>query len=123
MWFFLFTVSGMDGKLSVWESVPILQKSIVISIFTQGVHLGSRALAAQRLRHYSISRKVAGSRPDEVNEFFFSSLPNPCGRTRPWGSLSLYQKCVSEVEKCFVGSMARPVRRADNLAAICEQIA
>jgi hypothetical protein len=33
------------------------------------------------LRHYSISREVAGSRRDEVNEF--SDLPNSSGRTRP----------------------------------------
>jgi hypothetical protein len=33
------------------------------------------------------SRKVAVLRPDEVNEFF--NLPNPSGRTRPWGLLSL----------------------------------
>jgi hypothetical protein len=32
------------------------------------------------------SRKVAGSRPDEVNAFFNS--PNASGRTRPWGLLS-----------------------------------
>jgi hypothetical protein len=48
------------------------------------------------LRHYATSRKVAGSRPDEVN--FFSS-PNPSGRTRPWGLLSLQQKWVPEAEK------------------------
>jgi hypothetical protein len=34
------------------------------------------------------SRKVASSTPDEVNAFF-SVLPNPSGRTRPWGLLSL----------------------------------
>jgi hypothetical protein len=32
--------------------------------------------------------KVAGSRPDEVNDFFFYSLPNPFSSTRPWGSPS-----------------------------------
>jgi hypothetical protein len=36
------------------------------------------------------SRKVAGSTPDEVNDFFFFfNLANPSGRTRPWGSLSV----------------------------------
>jgi hypothetical protein len=30
--------------------------------------------------------KVVGSRPDEVN---FFNLPNPSGRTRPWGLLIL----------------------------------
>jgi hypothetical protein len=43
-----------------------------------------------RLKHYAISWKVEGSRPDEVNEHFFN-LPNPSGRTRPWGLLSLKQ--------------------------------
>jgi hypothetical protein len=32
------------------------------------------------------NRKVAGSIPDEV---IFLNLPNPSGRTRPWGLLSL----------------------------------
>jgi hypothetical protein len=29
-------------------------------------------VVAERVRHYATSRKVAGSRPDEVNEFCFS---------------------------------------------------
>jgi hypothetical protein len=31
------------------------------------------------------------------------NVPNPSGRTRPWGSLSLYQKRVQEtyLKKCF----------------------
>jgi hypothetical protein len=37
------------------------------------------------LKQYAISRKVAGSRPDEVN---FFNLPNPSCRTSPWGLLS-----------------------------------
>jgi hypothetical protein len=40
------------------------------------------------LRHYDTSRKGAGSRPDEVNYFFFN-LPHPFGRTRPWGLRSI----------------------------------
>jgi hypothetical protein len=39
--------------------------------------------------------------------------------TRPWDSLSLQQKWVLETEKL---SKARPMRRAGNLAAICEPI-
>jgi hypothetical protein len=35
------------------------------------------------LRHYATNRKVAGSIPDEV------ILPNPSGRTRPRGLISL----------------------------------
>jgi hypothetical protein len=37
--------------------------------------------------HYPTSRKVVGSIHDEVNEFF--NLPNPSGRTWPWGLLNL----------------------------------
>jgi hypothetical protein len=37
------------------------------------------------LRFCAINRKVAGSRPYEVNEFPFFNVPNPPGFTRPWG--------------------------------------
>jgi hypothetical protein len=68
-----------------------------------------------------ISRKVAGSRPDEM--IFFFSLPNPSGFTRSWGSLSLLTEMRTRSRKItFLGSRARPVRRADNLTAICEPI-
>jgi hypothetical protein len=40
---------------------------------------------------------VAGSIPDEVNEFF--NLPNSFSSTKPWGLLSLQQKSVPEAEK------------------------
>jgi hypothetical protein len=40
------------------------------------------------LRHCAASQKVAGSRPDEANEYVFS-VPNPSGRTKPWSSLSV----------------------------------
>jgi hypothetical protein len=55
----------------------------------------------------------------------FSNLPNPSGRIRPWGSLSLLtEMCTGNIkEKMFLGSIARPVSRADNLTAICEPIA
>jgi hypothetical protein len=51
------------------------------------------------------SRKVEGSTLDKVNEFF--NIPNPSSRTM---ALGLSQ------------SKARPARKADNLAAICEPI-
>jgi hypothetical protein len=35
----------------------------------------------RRLRHYAICRKVEGSSPLEVTEFFCYNLPNPSGRT------------------------------------------
>jgi hypothetical protein len=63
--------------------------------------------------------KVKGSKPDEVKfKIYFSD------RTRPCGSLSLWQKWVPETLKkiMFLGSKMRPVRGADNLTAIYESI-
>jgi hypothetical protein len=73
---------------------------------------------AQWLRHYPINRKIAGSRPHEVNEF---CQFNPFGRSRPWGSTQPLTEMSTRSRKImFLGSIARPVRRADNLTAICE---
>jgi hypothetical protein len=48
-------------------------------------------LVSQNIVHHNsklaTSWKVASSIPDEVNESV--NVPNPSGRTRPWGSLSL----------------------------------
>jgi hypothetical protein len=35
------------------------------------------------IKRYATSRKVAGSIPDEMDDFF--NLSNPSGRTVPWG--------------------------------------
>jgi hypothetical protein len=72
------------------------------------------------LKHYATSRKVASSRPDEVNEFF--NLPNPSSRTRPWGLLSLYRNEYQKQKNNVSGSRVRPVHRVDNPTAICEPI-
>jgi hypothetical protein len=50
-----------------------------------------------------------------MNEFF--NLPNPSGFTQPLTQISTKGRKVM-----FLGSKARPVRRADNLPAICELI-
>jgi hypothetical protein len=64
--------------------------------------------------------KVAGSRPDEV---IFLNLPNPYGRTRPWGLISLWQKWYQKCKHNNVsGSKVRRVRRVEKLTAICEPI-
>jgi hypothetical protein len=66
---------------------------------------------AQWLRHYATTRKVAGSRSDEVNEFssFYLILP-----------AVLTEKSTRSREIMFLGSKVRPVRMVDNLTAICE---
>jgi hypothetical protein len=43
----------------------------------------SRVSLLIMLRHYATNRKVASSRPNEVNYFF--NVPNPSSRSRPWG--------------------------------------
>jgi hypothetical protein len=57
-----------------------------------------------RGRYYDTSRKVAGSRPDEALEF-----------TKP-----LTEMCTRSKKFMSLGTRARPVRRTDNLTAICE---
>jgi hypothetical protein len=55
--------------------------------------------------HYTTSRKVAGSRPDKVNDFFFSiylSLPAGVGPgVFPASNRNKYQK---QEKKCFWGA-------------------
>jgi hypothetical protein len=55
-----------------------------------------------------------------IVSFLVLNLPNPSGSTRPWSSLSLYQKCVLETLKKIMtlGSKVRLVRRADKLTAV-----
>jgi hypothetical protein len=55
---------------------------------------------------------------------FFLHVPNPSGRIRPWGLLSLLTEMSTRNIKIIMslGSKLLPVRRTDNLAAICEPI-
>jgi hypothetical protein len=72
-----------------------------------------RHAVAWCLRHYATSRKVAGSRLNEVNEFFsiYLILPTALGP-------KVYS--ASNREMRIRISRARPVRNDDNLTAICE---
>jgi hypothetical protein len=62
-----------------------------------------------------------GSRTDEVNGFFsnYLTLPTSLGQgfTQPVTEISTTSRKIM-----FLESRARPVRRADNLTAICEPI-
>jgi hypothetical protein len=69
------------------------------------------------MRHYATSRNVASSIPDEVIGFF--SRPNPSSRTMALGST---QPLTEMSTRNLTGGKGRPVRKADNLTAICEQI-
>jgi hypothetical protein len=70
------------------------------------------------LRHCATSRKVASSRPDEVNAFFsiYLIIPAILGS----GVHSAPNKMSTRRKIMFLGNRSRPVRRADNLSTICE---
>jgi hypothetical protein len=67
------------------------------------------------LRHYAISRKVAGSNPHEVNFSFYLILP---AALCPWGRLTL----LTEMGTRNLPGGGRPARKADKLTVICEPI-
>jgi hypothetical protein len=68
-------------------------------------------------RHYTTSRKVAGSIPDEVIGFF--NWPNYFSRTMALGSI---QPLTEMSTMNLPEGKGRPAREADNLTAICEPI-
>jgi hypothetical protein len=69
------------------------------------------------LRHYVRSRKVAGSKSDEVNDFFLICLILPAlGFTQPLIEMSFRSRKIM-----FPRSRARPARKVD-VTDICEPI-
>jgi hypothetical protein len=77
---------------------------------------------AAEMTCYSVHRNVTGSKQNEVNEFFSICLIRPAalgegGFTQPLTEMSTRSRKIM-----FLGSRARPVRRADNLTSICEPI-
>jgi hypothetical protein len=69
------------------------------------------------LRHYATSRKVPSSIPDEAIGFF--NYLKPSSRIM---ALGLTQPLTELSTRNPPGSNGRPVRKADNLTAISEQI-
>jgi hypothetical protein len=63
------------------------------------------------LRYYATSRKVAGSIPDYVN------LPNPSSSSI---TLESTQPVTELSTRNLPGGKGGPLRKADNLTAICE---
>jgi hypothetical protein len=70
----------------------------------------------------SRSRKVAVSRPDEVNEFLKIYLILPAALGPGVFSTSNRNEYQKQKKIMFLGSRARTVRRADNLTVIREPI-
>jgi hypothetical protein len=85
------------------------------SILMKDIIIIGALVSSVWLRRYATSRKVAGSTPDEVI-FFFFNLPNPSGRTRPWGfTQPLTEMNTRNIKTImFLGSKVRRVRMADN---------
>jgi hypothetical protein len=69
------------------------------------------------LRHYATNRKVVDSIPDEVIGFFI--WPNPSSCTMALGST---QPLTEMSTRNLPGGKGWPVRKTDNLTAICEPI-
>jgi hypothetical protein len=65
--------------------------------------------------HYATSRKVAGPIPDEVVGFF--NLPHSSSRTMALGSTQSLKEMSA---RNLPGVKGRPMRKADNLTAICD---
>jgi hypothetical protein len=71
------------------------------------------------LRRYATSLKVAGSIPDEVIELFsiYLILPAALGP----GAYSTFNRNKNQKRRnMFLRRRARPMRKADNVKAICE---
>jgi hypothetical protein len=77
-------VSFLVNHFKVSFIVSYVSSSVYFILFYS--YKKVRHAVAQLLRQYATSQKVAFFRPDEVISF---NLPNPSGRTRPWGSISL----------------------------------
>jgi hypothetical protein len=71
-------------------------------------------MVAQLVENYATSRKVAGSSPDEMD---FFQIAHPSSRTM---DLGFTQPLTETSTRNFLGGKERPVRKADNLTAICE---
>jgi hypothetical protein len=71
------------------------------------------------LRRYATSRKVAGSRPNEMNEFSSIYLILLAAVGPEVFSASNRNECQKQ-KIIFLVSKVRPVRRDDNLTAIYE---
>jgi hypothetical protein len=80
--------------------------------------MGARGILVLKMLGYNPEGRGFETRWGEI-----LNLPNPSGRSRPWGLLSLWQKWVLErLKQMFLGSRARLVCGAENLTAIYEPI-
>jgi hypothetical protein len=84
-----------SNKCNIWSPAPkrgktprrTVRLTVDHNVTSTSTKHYKRHAVAQWLRHYATSRKVMGSKPDEVNAFI--NLLNPFDRARPWGLVSL----------------------------------
>jgi hypothetical protein len=75
---------------------------------------------AYSLGHYATSRNAEGSKPDEINDFFFSIyLILPAAIDPGVYSASDINDYQRQKRKMFVRSKTRSVPKANNLSDIC----
>jgi hypothetical protein len=85
----------------------------------------SRALPPEISSGTHLCWRLQAGRPwvrDPMKRMIFVDLNNPCARTRRWGVTQPLTDMSTRSRKMFLRSRARPVRKADNLTAICEPI-
>jgi hypothetical protein len=71
------------------------------------------------LRHCATNWKVAGSRPNEVDNFF--NVPKPSGSSRPLGFTEpLIEMSTRSKKITLLQSRGQPVCKADNFTATCD---
>jgi hypothetical protein len=102
---------------------PVLRQMNPVSIFPSYVfkiHL--IVIVLHKGARFSVVVKAIGGFDTRWGDFL--NVPNPSGRTRPWGFTQPPTEISTRNIKIIMslGSKVQPVRRADNLAAICEPI-
>jgi hypothetical protein len=99
------------GTSTCFDSQAVIIRNVLLIVvsfwlFLSGTKMGH--VVAYLVDTLAISRKVAGSYTDEVNEFFFHVTQSFQMGTRS--------------RKMFLWSRARPTRRINDLTAICKPI-
>jgi hypothetical protein len=126
-------VTDLEGPLVIWLSMKRSGKTPVFTIqwaseliqreLSSTPNIAVTAFHCCLLRFVItrtiqiLSRKVAGSIPDEMNTFFVN-LPNSSSRTMP--SMPLTEMSTRNRKIMFVQSRTRPVRKVDNLTIVYE---
>jgi hypothetical protein len=87
------------------------------------LYLVSCSNITQNVQKALCYKPEVGGFETRLGELIVLNLPNPPGRTKPFGSIQLLTDMNTSSRKIiFLGSRARPVLMAENLTAVCEPI-